>query len=90
MKHTVDQTTDGIRITAVASPEKQQALLEEFAKCAAGTCSCQTSQYDKVESIDVTAQEVGVTVTLKTKTGESIDVTDIERCLDHTAQVIGG
>lgn len=90
MKHTVEKTNEGLRISATAGPEKQKALLEEFAKCAAGTCSCPTPQYEKVQSIDVSAQDSGVTVNLKVKPGESIDVADIERCLDHTAQQIGG
>lgn len=90
MKHTVEQTTDGVRISAEAGPEKQNALLQEFAKCAAGTCSCPTPQYGKVESMDVTAQDSGVTVNLKIKPGQVIDVADIERCMDHTAKIIGG
>lgn len=90
MNHTVEQTNDGVRISAIAGPEKQKALLEEFAKCAAGTCSCPTPQYEKVESMDVTAQDSGVTVNLKIKPGQTIDVADIERCLVHTAQTIGG
>lgn len=90
MKHTVEQTNDGVRISAVTAPEKQPALVEEFAKCAAGTCSCPTPQYEKVESMDVAAQDSGVTVNLRVKPGQVIDLADIERCLDHTAQIIGG
>jgi hypothetical protein len=53
--------------------EKQRELVEEFAKCAAGTCSCPTPQYEKVQSIDVSAQATGVTVNLKVKPGEAIE-----------------
>ena len=44
MKHTVETTSEGLRINASVGPEKQKELLEEFAKCAAGTCSCPTPQ----------------------------------------------
>lgn len=90
MKHTVEATREGVRISAEAAPGKQQALLEEFAKCAAGTCSCPSPQYEKVASMDVTAQDACVTVNLKVKPGQTIDIDDIERCLDHTAQVVCG
>jgi hypothetical protein len=90
VKHTIETTREGLRITASPGPEKQQALVEELAKCAAGTCSCPTPQYSKVQSIDVSAQATGVTVDLKVKPGEDIDVADIETCLEHTAKVIGG
>ena len=89
MKHTIETTSEGLRISASVSPEKQSALLQEFAKCAAGTCSCPTPQYDKVESIDVKAQPTGVSVGLRAKPGEVIDLADIELCLEHTAKRIG-
>lgn len=89
MKHTVETTTEGLRVNASVNPGKQKALLEEFAKCAAGTCSCPTPQYDKVQSIDVKSQPAGVTVDLQVKPGEAIDLADIERCLEHTAKQIG-
>ncbi len=66
-------------------PEKQQELLEEFAKCATGS-SCPTPQYGNVQSIDVMPQQAGVTVDLQAKHGEVIDVADIEQCLAHTAK----
>jgi hypothetical protein len=89
MKHTVETTSEGLRISASVGPEKQKELLEEFAKCATGTCSCPTPQYDKVQSIDVKAQPAGVTVDLRVKPGEVVDLADIERCLEHTAEQIG-
>lgn len=89
MKHKVETTGEGLRINASVSPEKQSELLQEFAKCAAGTCSCPTPQYEKVESMQIKAQSTGVTVDLQVKPGEAIDVADIERCLDHTAKQIG-
>lgn len=88
MKHTIEQTIDGVQINAAVPIEKQKPLLEEFSKCAAGTCSCPTPQYEKVASMNVTANESGVTVNLKLKDGETIDVADIERCLEHTAKTI--
>ena len=89
MKHSIETTKDGVRISASVSGGKQKELLDEFAKCAAGSCSCPTPQYAKVQSIDVKPQPEGVTVDLQLRPGESIDVLDLERCLEHTATQIG-
>ena len=89
MKHTVEKTEAGLRITAVVDTDKQAALLEEFNKCASGTCSCPTPQYRKLQAIDVQAQPGVVSVELTAKAGEVIDIEDIEHCLDHTAKEVG-
>ncbi len=89
MKHTIEQTADGLRISALAPQNQQQGLLDELTKCAAATCSCPTPQYEKLSSIDVKAEADRVTVDLKVKPGEQIDPADIERCLAHTAQQAG-
>ena len=89
MKHTVETTSDGIRIDASVRGDQQQQLLEEFAKCAAGSCSCPTPQYEKVQSMDFQPQPGGVIVNLQVKPGEAIDVADIEQCLEHTARLVG-
>lgn len=90
MQHAVEPTAAGARIRAEAGPGTQKALLDEFAKCAAGTCSCPSTQYEKVESMTVHATDAGVTVDLTVKPGQALDLADIERCLEHTAKVIGG
>ncbi len=89
MKHTIERTADGLRISAEAPQAQQQGLLGELAKCAAGTCSCPTPQYEKLAAIDVKAEADRVTVDLKVKPGEQIDAVDIEKCLAHTARQAG-
>lgn len=89
MKHTIEQTVEGLRISAEAPKAQQQGLLAELAKCAAGICSCPTPQYVKLSAIDVKAEADRVTVDLKVKPGEQIDTADIEKCLAHTAQQAG-
>ena len=89
MKHTIEQTAHGLRISAEAPQDKQKGLLDELAKCAAVTCSCPTPQYEKLSAISVKAEVGGVIVDLKVKPGEQIDTADIEQCLVHTAQQAG-
>jgi hypothetical protein len=84
IKYSVIQTNDGLRVNAAVPVERQAKLLEEFGKCASGTCSCPSMQFDKLASIYVTQTTDGVSVDLKTKAGEVIDGDDIKRCLDFT------
>lgn len=88
MKYDIKETAAGLAINAHVPPEQQSKLLEEFNKCANGTCSCPSTQYNKLAAIDVQQSADGVNVALTVKAGEVIDKADIQRCLDHTvAQV---
>lgn len=89
MKHTLEKTESGLRITATVATDKQSELLEQFNKCASGTCSCPTPQYGKLQAINVQAQPCVVSVELTAKAGEVIDARDIECCLEHTARQVG-
>ena len=88
MKSTIEQTSDGLRIRATVPEDKQGALMEELGKCACGSCSCPTPQYEKLSAIDLKTTAEGVTVDLKVKPGEQVDVADIQKCLDHTARQV--
>jgi len=59
MKHTIEQTDQGLRILATVDQDKQKALLVEFGKCAAGTCACPSPQYQKLESMQASSQKRG-------------------------------
>lgn len=89
MKYRVDPTGDGLEIKASVAPEQRAKLLEELGKCTSGTCSCPSTQYDKLASINVSQGTAGVSVELKAKPGESLDIEDVKRCLDHTANQLG-
>ena len=89
MKSTIEKTADGLRIEATVSQDRQSALMAELGKCATGSCSCPTPQYQKLSAIELKTSPEGVTVDLKVKAGEEIDVADIQKCLDHTAGQVG-
>ena len=84
MKYEVHKTKEGVTIQAAAVGEQQMALLEEFGKCANGTCSCQSTEYEKLSSINVKQSESGVTVELTAKDGEVIDTDAVNHCLTST------
>lgn len=88
MDYAIKESKGGLKIDVAAPGEEQQKLLEELAKCAAGTCSCPSTQYEKLEKIDVVPGQAGVSIELQVKAGETLDKADITRCLEHTAKLI--
>jgi len=90
MTYRIDPTADGLHIDVATPAHKQQALMQEFGKCASGNCSCPSPQYEKLEAIDVQAGADGVQVNLKAKPGEILDAGDIAKCLDHTLKAVSG
>jgi hypothetical protein len=89
MKSSIEHTAEGLRIQVAVPQEKQAELIQELGKCAGGTCSCPTPQYEKLSAIDLKTTPEGVRVDLKVKPGEQVDVADIEKCLEHTAKQVG-
>lgn len=63
-------------------------LMEAFQECQEGRCSCSTTEYAKVASIDVEQSSEGISLTVKSKAGTQIDVAEIEKCLEHTRKRI--
>lgn len=72
-----------ITVTDVSAPQ-QDAVLAALQECSEGRCSCPTQQYGKVESLKIDRSDAGVVVAMKLKAGETIDRSDIEKCLDYT------
>lgn len=88
MKFSIEERTKGLHIDAQVAGEQRHALQAELAKCAAGTCSCPSKQYDKLQSIEITPAPDGVAIDLMAKPGETVDAADVQRCLEHTAGLI--
>lgn len=89
MKFDIQATDQGLRVKAKMRPEQAKKMLDELAKCANGTCSCQTSEYEKLDSMQVSQTDSGLTLDLKAKSGQDLDVSCVAECLDHTAAQVG-
>lgn len=89
MEFDIKSTDQGLQVKAKVSPEQAQKLMEEFAKCANGTCSCQTTEYEKLDSMQVSQTDSGLTMDLKAKAGQAFDPSCVSQCLDHTAAQVG-
>lgn len=86
MNYSVQGDGSNVKITVKKVGDKQADLLEELNECAEGRCSCPTTQYAKVQEMQIAASVDQVVVTLTAKPGEIIDQADIDNCLDHTTR----
>lgn len=77
-----------LRITIAGAGEKQARLMEALQECAEGRCTCPTSQYEKLQAVDISRDEDQVGITLTAKTGDAIDRRAIDKCLEYIATQI--
>lgn len=88
MKYSVKADGSNVEITVTEVGTKQAALLTELNECVEGRCSCPTPQYAKVQEMQIAPSADQVVVKLTAKSGESIDHSDILKCLDHTTRKV--
>lgn len=86
MKYKIDENKNGIDVSVAEVKDGKQQLLEAFRECQEGRCSCPTTEYKKLDSIEVEQSEDGIQLHLKSKRGEAINKSEIEKCLAYTAQ----
>ncbi len=67
---------------------KQEELMKAFQDCQEGRCSCPTTQYQKLEALDIEPKEDGLMLRLKPKSGMRFDSSEIEKCLQYTADQV--
>lgn len=75
--------SDGVKIQLIGVGEGKATLLETFGACADGSCECSTDEYEKVASMDVQSDGDAITISVRTKPGETIDPSCISDCLDY-------
>ncbi len=88
-KYKINPNQQGLEIHIEEVEGQEAELLEAFGACQRGECSCPTEEYKKLEKMEVANQGGGIQIQLTAKPGEPLDVSEIERCLDHTTQQAG-
>jgi hypothetical protein len=86
MKYRIDEHGNGIDISVGDVGGDGRKLLEAFRECQEGRCSCPTEEYKKLDSLEVEQNAEGIQLHLKSRQGEAINTSEIERCLDYTAE----
>ena len=88
MKRIVKSNSEGLTIEVSDTSGQQEQLLAEFKACQEGRCSCPTNEYEKLDSLDIEAVSGNIRLTLKPKSGQTLDSSEIQKCLDHTEKKI--
>ncbi len=86
MKYEIKENRSGIDISVADVKGDKQRLLEAFRECQEGRCSCPTAEYKKLDTLEVAQHEAGIELHLKAREGEVIDSSEIEKCLNYTAE----
>ena len=85
-KAEIKKHDSGLDISVEQVGDSQRTLLDAFQECQEGRCSCKTSEYEKLEAIDVQPVGDGIQIRLRPRSGESIDEAAVQDCLDYTLE----
>ena len=77
-----EASTVSIEVAEVGG--RQEQLMQAFADCKVGHCTCPTDEYDKLASLEVEQDQDLIRLRLEPKAGEKLDTSEIAACLDYT------
>lgn len=87
-QYRITEKDSGIAVELTEVGRHQDQVLRAFGECQAGRCSCPTSEYQKLATMDIEQDGDTVRLHLGSKPGERFDTGEIAACLDYTtAQV---
>lgn len=89
-RYRIDKTPAAARIELTELDGNNQRLLEAFQECAEGHCSCPTTEYTKVASMQVESGSKGIDIWLESKPGTEFDTSQIANCLTHAVASVDG
>ena len=90
MKYKISENQDGIDISVNDIKTGKEKLVEAFRECREGKCSCPTEEYKKLDSLEMEEKDDSIQLKLKSRQGEKIVMSEIEKCLDYTSERIEG
>ena len=90
MKYKMSETEKGLNIIIEVSNDNNAKLLTELNNCQQGKCSCPTEEYKKLESLTIENYENKISLILKPKADQILDINEINKCLNYTSNKIEG
>lgn len=90
VKFKVSDSSEALQIRIDELGGKRSAVLSALQDCAEGRCTCPTSQYEELQSVEMTGGQDEIRVVLVPKAGEVIDRQAIDKCLEYTAGEAAG
>ncbi len=84
MTFNIKQEKKTVTINVNDIEDKKEKLLERFNKCKDGNCECPTSEYSKLENLEVQSDSDEITLILTIKEDEDLNVDEITACVDYS------
>ena len=84
MRYTITEPDETVEIRVTETGDRAAQLLTSMQECQQGRCACPTDQYERLEGMDVHSGNDAITLTLRPRAGERLDVNELRRCLDYT------
>ena len=53
-----------------------------------GDCTCPTSEYEKLDKLEINESKNGISMNLKAKDGMKFDKSNLEKCLEYTKEQV--
>lgn len=88
MKSNIKKEKEHIIVNISQVGNDKNEILKNLNDCKEGKCSCPTDEYKKLEHLDIQINEDfdEIMVDLEPKENKKIEITEIQKCLDHTAK----
>ena len=83
-RYRIHQDASAICVELTEAGGQEAELLRAFEECRSGHCTCPTSEYQKLASMQVQHDAEHISLRLQAKPGTRLDASQIAVCLDHT------
>ena len=83
-RYRIHEEASAIRIELTETGGHEPELLRAFEECRSGHCTCPTSEYQKLASMQVQHEPEHLTLRLQAQPGTRFNASEITACLDHT------
>ena len=83
-EYRIHEGSTGVSIELSRVGGNQAQILDALQDCQQGRCTCPTQEYEKLESMQVTAGTDRMEIVLKPHADARFDVAEIAACLDYT------
>ena len=88
MKYEIKEDDTHIKISIDEIDDQRRELLKAFQECQEGRCTCPTTEYEKLDKLEINESENGMTMNLKAKDGMKFDKSNLEKCLEYTKEQV--
>ncbi len=84
VRYEITEQPDYLKVRLDGTTGLQDQLLAALQECQQGRCSCPTTEYEKLDALEIDASTDEIELRLKPKPGVQLAPSEVARCLDYT------